>query len=229
MMKKGALLCQGKAKKVFETEDSERVILEFAARVAQNNAVSAKLFRVLESKGVATHFEQILSDREMLVKKLAMIPAQVTIRNRVAGGMTKLFGLEEGTALACPVYELHYKSDPLGNPLISEHHLLGLKIATEEELKVIRERSFQVNNILRPFFEERELELIDFTLEFGRAKGKILLGDELSLESCRLWEVGTGRKLDKDQLQLGLGDGQVTYQEVLDRVLKDGWTSATKK
>ena len=117
----------------------------------------------------------------------------------------------------------------MGNSLISEHHLLGLKMATEEELKVIRERSFQVNNILRHFFEERELELIDFTLEFGRAKGKILLGDELSLENCRLWEAGTGKKLDKDQLQLGLADGEVTYQDVLDRVLKDGWTSATKK
>ncbi len=229
MTKKGALLYQGKTKKVFETKDPERVILECAARGAQNNAVSAKLFRVLESKGVATHFEQLLSEQEMLVKKLAMIPVQVTIRNRVAGGMTKLFGLEEGAALACPVYELHCKSDPLGNPLINEHHLLGLKIATEEELKVIRERSFQVNNILRPFFEERELELIDFTLEFGRAKGKIFLGDELSLESCRLWEIGTGKKLDKEQLQLGLLDGEVTYQDVLDRVLKDGWTSATKK
>ena len=228
-MKKGTLLSQGKAKKVFETEDSERVILEFAARGKANCQVSAKLFRVLDSKGVATHFEQVLSERELLVKKLAMIPVQVTIRNRVAGGMTKLFGLEEGTALACPVYELHYKSDPLGNPLISEHHLLGLKITTEEELKVMRERSFQVNNILRHFFEERELELIDFTLEFGRSKGKIFLGDELSLESCRLWEIGTGKKLDKDQLQLGLADGEVTYQEVLDRVLKDGWTSATKK
>ncbi len=228
-MKKRALLYQGKAKKLFETEDPERVILEFTARSAANSQVSAKLFRVLESKGVATHFEQLLSDREMLVKRLAMIPVQVTIRNRVAGGMTKLFGLEEGAGLSCPVYELHYKSDALGNPLINEHHLLGLKIATEEELKVIRERSLQVNNILRHFFEERELELIDFTLEFGRARGKIILGDELSLESCRLWEIGTGKKLDRDQLQLGLSDGEVTYQEVLERVLKDGWTSATKK
>lgn len=228
-MKKGPLIYQGKAKKIFETEDFERVILEFSARTAQNNAVSVRLFRVLESKGVATHFERVLSEREMLVKKLAMVPVQVTIRNRVAGGMTKLFGLEEGAALACPVYELHYKSDPLGNPLISEHHLLGLKIAAEEELRVIRERSFQVNNILRSFFEERELELIDFTLEFGRSKGKILLGDELSLESCRLWELGTGTKLDKEQLQLGLSVGEVTYQDVLERVLKDGWTSATKK
>jgi len=228
-VKKRALLYQGKAKKLFETEDPERVILEFTARSAANSQVSAKLFRVLESKGVATHFEQLLSDREMLVKRLAMIPVQVTIRNRVAGGMTKLFGLEEGAGLSCPVYELHYKSDALGNPLINEHHLLGLKIATEEELKVIRERSLQVNNILRHFFEERELELIDFTLEFGRARGKIILGDELSLESCRLWEIGTGKKLDRDQLQLGLSDGEVTYQEVLERVLKDGWTSATKK
>ena len=215
-MKKGDLLYEGKAKRVYETDDPDLVIMEFA----RSNQISAKLFQVLESKGVATHFVKTLSEKEMLVRRLQILPVEVTIRNRVAGGMAKGLGLEEGLALACPVYELHYKSDPLGDPLINEYHLLALKLATEEELKVIRERSFQVNNILRHFFEERSLELIDFNLEFGRAKGKILLGDEISPDTCRFWEVGTGKKLDKDLFRRDLGDVETAYQEILQRVMK---------
>lgn len=234
-MTKGKLLYEGKAKCLYETDEPDLAILEFTDRATAfnaqkvgtirskgvtNNQISAKLFQVLESKGVSTHFERPLSENEMVVKRLTIVPVEVTIRNRVAGGMAKLFGIEEGTSLACPVYELHYKSDPLGDPLINEYHLLALKMATEEELKVIRERSFQVNNILRHFFEERNLELVDFKLEFGRLRGKILLADEISPDTCRFWEMGTGKKLDKDRFRRDLGDVETAYHEVLQRVLK---------
>ena len=234
-MKKGKLLYEGKAKKVYETDDPDFVWMEFTDRATAfnaqkmgtisakgvvNNRISAKLFQVLESKGVATHFLQLISENEMVVRRLQIIPVEVTVRNRVAGGMAKLFGMEEGHRLACPVYELHYKSDALGDPLINEYHIVALQMATEEELKVIRERSFQVNNILRHFFEERGMELVDFKLEFGRARGKILLGDEISPDTCRLWEMGTGKKMDKDRFRQDLGDVESVYQEVLQRVLK---------
>ncbi len=235
-MKKGKLLYEGKAKKVYEVDDPELVLMEFTDRATAfnaqkvgtiqakgvtNNQISAKLFQVLESKGVATHFVRLVSENEMLVRRLTIIPIEVTIRNRVAGGMAKLFGIEEGRTLACPVYELHYKSDALGDPLINEYHVLALEIAAEEELKVVRKRSFEVNSILRRFFEERNLELVDFKLEFGRTKGKILLGDEISPDTCRFWELGTGRKMDKDRFRRDLGDVEQVYQEVLQRVLRD--------
>ncbi len=218
-MKKGKLLYEGKSKRLYDTDDPELGILEFAERLPASPAhqqISAKLLQILESKGVGTHFEKSVSEREMLVKRMKMIPVEVTIRNRAAGGMVKQFGIEEGTGLACPVYELHYKSDPVADSLINEYHLLALKIATEDELKVMRERSLQVNNILRPFFEERGLELIDFQLEFGRSRGKILLGDEISPATCRLWEIKTGKKFDKDRFQAELfGEAEAVYQRVL--------------
>ena len=222
-MKKEKLLFQGKAKRLYETDDPDLIVVEYtnSTTALMNNQIAAKLFQVLDSKGVATHFVRLLSDTEMLVKRLSVIPVEITIRNKVAGGMSKLFGIPEGQKLACPVYELHYKSDPLGDPMINEHHVLALKIATEEELKVMRERSFQVNNILKHFFSERGMELIDFKVEFGRAKGKILLGDEISPDTCRLWEMETGKKLDKDRLRQNLGDVEGAYQEVLRRVVKE--------
>lgn len=195
-MKKGKLLTEGQAKRFYETDQSEWGILEFSNPATAE--ISATLFKVLESKGVATHFEKLLSDGQMLVKRLAMIPIKVTIRNRLTGEMARLFGMEEGTTLVCPVYELHYKSKNLGDPLINDYHLLALKMATEEELRVIRERSFQGNHVLKQFFEEKNLELVDFQLQFGRAKGKVLLGDEISSNTCHLWDVKTGKKFEKD-------------------------------
>ncbi len=232
---KGKLLYEGKSKRLYETEDPELIFLEFTDRAtafnskkvgtiqskgAINSQVSGRLFKILESKGVATHFVRALSDTEVLVKRLEVIPVEVTIRNKAAGRMAELFAIEEGTLLACPVCEFHYKSDPLGDPLINEYHVLSLKIATEEELKVMRERSFQVNNVLKPFFLERGLELIDFKVEFGRAKGKIFLGDEISPDTCRLWDVDTGRKLDKDRFLRDLGDVEGAYREVHGRILR---------
>jgi len=235
-VKKGDFLYEGKAKKFYGTEDPDLGIFEYTDRATAfnakkvgeigdkgsvNNQISAKLFTVLESKGVATHFVKLLSDREMLVKKVEIIPIEVNIRNRVAGGMAKRFGIEEGTKLAQPVYEMHYKSDELDDPLMNEHHALGLELATQEELDIIRERAFEVNNVLRAFFEDRNLEMIDFKLEFGRHKGKILLSDEISPDTMRLWELGTEKKMDKDRFRRDMGDVEEVYQSVLERVLKD--------
>ncbi len=218
-MTRGKLITEGKTKRIYETDDPDRAILEFI-RPTAGLQISAKLFQVLESKGVATHFDKILSETEMLVARLGMLPFTVTVRNRAAGEFCRLFGVEEGTELATPVYELHFKSDSLKDPLVNEYQLLALKMATEEELKVMRERSLQVNHILRHFFEERDLELVDFRLEFGRSKGKILLGDEVSPQSCRLWENQTGKKLEQARLQSDLWDGGVADQDLLQRVLR---------
>lgn len=222
-MKKGKLLREEKTKRLYETDDPEKIILEFTKNQEKgitHAQISAKLFQIVESKGVATHFEQLLSEREMLVKRLEMLLIKVHVRNRAAGRMSKTFGLEEGAALACPVYELSFKSEPLGEPFMNEYHALSMKLATEEELKTIRERSFQVNHTLKHFFEEKGLELIDFELEFGRFKGKILLADEISPDTCRLWDMKTGKKLEKDEFRRDLWGVEPAYQEVLRRVVE---------
>ena len=194
--KKLAKVYEGKAKIVYQTDSPDLLIQYFkddatafdAAKrgtITQkgvvNNKISAKMFTLLESKGIATHFVSQLSDREMLIKRLKIIPLEVTIRNIVAGGMAKLLGLEEGIALEHPVFEYHYKNDALHDPLINDYHALALKLATQEELKFIEKVSFMVNKILKDFFIKRDIILVDFKLEFGKsAKGKVLLGDEIS-------------------------------------------------
>lgn len=240
-MEKGKLIYEGKAKKVYETDNPDLVIQEFkddaTAFNAQkrgtiinkgivNNKVSAKLFELLESKGISTHFVKQLSDREMLVKRLKILPIEVTIRNIVAGGMAKLLGLEEGIVLKKPVLEYHYKNDALGDPLINDYHIFAINLATEDELKEISARSFQINNALIAYFAERNLDLVDFKLEFGvpagqegRHKTKVLLGDEISPDTMRLWEKGTREKLDKDRFRRDLGGVEEAYQEVLKRVM----------
>lgn len=233
-MEKQKMLYEGKAKKLFETEDKDLVIQEFKddatafdatkrgtiiGKGVVNNKVSAKLFELIESKGVETHYVKLLNDRDMLVKSLKIVPIEVTIRNIVAGGMAKLLGLEEGIVLKEPVLEYHYKSDALHDPLINEYHIKALDIVDEDALNVIRDRSFRINDILRDFFGKRELDLVDFKLEFGRHKDKILLGDEISPDTCRLWEKGTRKKLDKDRFRRDLGGIEEAYQEVLKRVI----------
>lgn len=155
----------------------------------------------------------------MLVKRLQIIPLEVTIRNIVAGGMATLLGLEEGMVLKRPVFEWHYKSDALGDPLINDDHILALELATPEELQTIRQRSLEVNEVLRQYFAKRAIDLVDFKLEFGRFRDQILLGDEISPDTCRFWEQGTKRKLDKDRFRRDLGDVEAAYQEMLRRVL----------
>ncbi len=157
----------------------------------------------------------MLNDRDMAVKKVEIVPLEVTMRNVVAGGMAKLLDLEEGIILDEPVYEYHYKNDSLHDPLINDYHVKALRLATDEELDKIKDMSFKINSILKEFFSARNLELIDFKLEFGRCKDGIILADEISPDTCRLWEKGSNRKMDKDRFRRDLGSIEETYQEVL--------------
>jgi phosphoribosylaminoimidazole-succinocarboxamide synthase len=233
-MKKGKLIYEGKAKKVYETDDKNLYIQEFKddatafdatkrgtiiGKGVVNNKISARLFELLESKGVETHFVKLLNDREMLIKRLEIFLIEVTIRNVVAGGMAKMLGLEEGIVLKEPVLEYHYKKDALHDPLINDYHIKAIGLANDNDLRVIRKRSFEVNNVLKDFFAKRKLDLVDFKLEFGKHKDKILLGDEISPDTCRLWEQGTKKKLDKDRFRRDLGDVEEAYQEVLKRTI----------
>jgi len=229
-MKKIEQIYEGKAKKLFTTEDADIYIQEFKDDATAfdatkrgtilnkgvvNNKVSTKLFNLLETKGIPTHFIEMLNDRDMAVKKVEIVPLEVTMRNIVAGGMAKMLGIEEGIILDEPVYEYHYKKDSLHDPLINDYHIVALKLATEEELNKIKKLSFKVNDILKDFFSERKIDLVDFKLEFGRCKGEIILADEISPDTCRLWEKGSKRKMDKDRFRRDLGNIEETYQEVL--------------
>ena len=235
-MTQGEKLYEGKAKILYATEDPSLVIQYFkddaTAFNAQkrgtimdkgvcNNRISSALFVYLESRGVPTHFVKQLDDRSMLVKRLEIVPLEVTIRNIVAGGMAKLLGLEEGIVLERAVFEWHYKSDALGDPLINDDHVLAMGWASSEELGTIRAASVKVNEALKAFFLQRQIDLVDFKLEFGRFQRSILLGDEISPDTMRLWEQGTRRKLDKDRFRRDLGSVEEAYQEVLRRVLGD--------
>ena len=240
-MERGEKLYEGKAKILYATTNPQDVIQYFkddaTAFNAQkrgtimdkgvcNNRISSALFAYLEGRGVKTHFVKSIDDRTMLVKKLEIVPLEVTIRNITAGGMAKLLGIDEGIVLTPPVFEWHYKSDALGDPLINDDHILAMGWATAQELALIRTESFKVNDALKTFFNQRQLDLVDFKLEFGRvvgADGKpsaaIVLGDEISPDTMRLWEHGTRRKLDKDWFRRDLGSVEEAYQEVLRRVL----------
>ena len=235
MIKHGDKLYEGKAKILYATDDPTQVIQYFkddaTAFNAQkrgtimdkgvcNNKISSTLFTYLEGRGVPTHFVKQLDDRSMLVKKLEIVPLEVTIRNITAGGMARMLGIEEGIVLKRPVFEWHYKSDPLGDPLINDDHILALELATAKELETIRAQSFKVNDLLKAYFAKRAIDLVDFKLEFGRHRGQILLGDEISPDTCRFWEQGTRKKLDKDRFRRDLGDVEAAYQEMLKRVLE---------
>ena len=234
-MKKGKQLYEGKAKIIYATENPELIIQYFkddatafnaakkgtiAGKGVMNNKISTKIFEFLTSQGIPTHFEKNLSDREMLVKKVEIVPVEVIIRNKAAGSLSRLLGLKEGMTLAATVLEFCYKRDDLGDPLINESHIKALGIATDEEVATIRKYTLKVNELLSKFFANLGLELIDFKLEFGRCKGKIILADEISPDTCRLWEIGTGKKLDKDRFRHDLGQIEEAYQEVLSRVNK---------
>lgn len=231
---KGALRYEGKAKKVFETDNDQVFIVSYKndatafngqkkgtieGKNRVNNLMSAKLFELLEEKGIATHFVKVLEDHEMVVKRLEIIPVEVIVRNIAAGGMAKKLGLKEGTPIAKPVVEYCLKSDELSDPMINDDHIAVLNLATEEEMKTIKETALKINEVLKDFFSERELQLVDFKLEFGRCEGKVLLGDEISPDTCRLWDKKTGERLDKDRFRRDLGSVEESYQEVLKRVL----------
>jgi len=232
-MKKGKKIYEGKAKILYDTDKSDLVLQEFKddatafdatkrGTIKQkgviNNEISCVLFQLLESKGIPTHFVKKLSDREMLVKKLDIVMVEVTIRNISAGGLSKLLGIEEGIVLKSPLLEYHYKNDGLHDPLINDYHIEMLGLATPKEMKKIKDYSFSVNEILKDFFNKAGLKLVDFKLEFGRHKGKMLLGDEISPDTCRLWDKKTNEKLDKDRFRRDLGKIEEAYQEVLKRI-----------
>lgn len=234
-MEKKEKIYEGKAKILYTTEDPDLIIQYFkddatafnAAKKGtvdnkgiMNNKISTKIFEFLQSEGLPTHFVKNLSDREMLVKKVEIVQLEVITRNRAAGSLCRLLGLDEGLKLKRSVMEFCYKKDDLGDPMINEDHIQALDIATTQEVEAIKKYTIQINDCMTRFFKNLNLELIDFKLEFGRYKGNIILADEISPDTCRLWEIGTGKKLDKDRFRHDLGNIQEAYQEVLSRVSK---------
>ncbi len=233
-MKKTTQLYEGKAKKVFLTDDSNLVIQEFkddatafnnkkkgtiADKGIVNNAVSCKLFTMLEENGIRTHLVEKLSDREMLCWRLDIIKVEVVVRNIAAGSLVKRYGFAEGTVLERPIVEFYLKDDDLDDPLMNESHAVALGVATLEELAVLKQRAEAINALLRKFFAERKLKLVDFKLEFGRHNNEILLGDEISPDTCRFWDLETNEKMDKDRFRFDLGSVEDAYSEVQRRVL----------
>ena len=183
-----------------------------------NNHISSRIFQFLENEGVKTHFVETLNDREMLVKRLDIIPVEVVLRNIAAGSLSKRLGIEEGTVLDKPILEFFYKSDPLGDPMINECHVDVFGWATKQEVEILKSEGFKINNLMMQFFKERNIRLVDFKLEFGRHKGGVLLGDEISPDGCRLWHWETNEKMDKDRFRFNLGSVEEKYQEVYDLI-----------
>ena len=232
-MEKANKIYEGKAKILYETESPDLLIQYFKDDATAfnarkkgtihdkgvfNNKISSRIFQILEAEGIPTHFEKTLNDREMLIKKVEIVPLEIIVRNIAAGTLCRILDIEEGRKLVSPTYEICYKEDKLDDPLINESHVVALELATQEEVDQIKEYTFKVNDILRGFFGNLNIDLVDFKLEFGRYKGRIILADEISPDTCRLWEKGTGRKLDKDRFRRDLGNTEEAYQEVLSRI-----------
>ncbi len=231
--KKGRMIYEGKAKKIYNTADSGLYIQHFkddatafnakkrgtiVNKGIMNNKISERLFTLLESKGVPTHFVKRLNDRDMLVKRLEIIPVEVVIRNVIAGSMSKRLGVEEGTKVKKPILEFYYKKDELDDPLVNDDTVIALEWATLSELKTIRSMALKVNRTLRSYLDKRGIILVDFKLEFGRNNGQILLGDEICPDTCRFWDKKTMEKMDKDRFRRDLGKVEEAYQEVCRRV-----------
>ncbi|MDR4488979.1 MAG: phosphoribosylaminoimidazolesuccinocarboxamide synthase [Nitrospirales bacterium] len=232
-MIQGDMLYEGKAKKIFLTDQPDEVVQYFkddaTAFNAQkkgtilekgivNNKISTRLFELLEQAGVATHFLKKLSDREMLARRVKILPIEVVIRNRATGSIIKRLGLEEGLVIDPPLIEFFYKDDSLGDPLITEDHIRMMNLATSDQVASLKTLSLKINEVLKPFFQERGMMLVDFKLEFGLWNGQILLADEISPDTCRFWDIQTGERMDKDRFRKDLGRIEETYQEVLRRV-----------
>ncbi len=232
-MQKQALLYTGKAKSVYETENPDYLIMHFrndasafnGEKIAQldrkgkvNNRFNSFVMNKLAEAGIETHFERELSEDEVLVKRLTMIPVECVVRNYAAGGLMKRLGLTEGLALMPPTYELFYKDDKLGDPMLAPSTAIALGYATADELEQMSVITHQVNDVLTKLFDEANLMLVDFKLEFGRFHGRVILGDEFSPDGCRLWDKETKKKLDKDRFRQGLGDVVEGYEEVARRL-----------
>ena len=227
-------LYEGKAKKVFATDKDDVVLVSYKddatafnglkkgtihGKGIVNNICSNHLFKMLEGKGIETHYIEEISDTDTLVKKVAIVPIEVIVRNIAAGSLSKRLGIEEGTVLPSTVLEFCYKNDDLGDPMINDYHALAMNLATAEELETIKKISFAVNDILRAYLKDINIDLIDFKLEFGRYKGRIILADEISPDTCRFWDTVTREKLDKDRFRRDLGGVEDAYQEVLSRLM----------
>jgi phosphoribosylaminoimidazole-succinocarboxamide synthase len=233
-VEKLAKIYEGKAKVLYSTADPDLIIQYFKDDATAfdgqkkgqivnkgilNNQLSSNLFERLESEGISTHFVRRLSEREMLVKKLDIIPVELVVRNVVAGSLAKRLGLAEGTRIKERVLEFYYKNDALHDPMLNEYHIRTFGMAADEELAQMVATADRVNDILKELFAKVGIRLIDFKLEFGRHRGDILLGDEITPDGCRLWQVGTDEKLDKDRFRRDLGRVEEAYQEVARRIL----------
>jgi len=234
-MKQLEKLYEGKAKALYSTEDPDLLIQYFKDEATAfdgkkkgiikekgilNNKISTRIFKMLETKGVKTHFVDMPSEREMVVKKLKILPIEVVVRNIAAGSLAKRMGIDEGTPLKETILELYYKSDPLGDPMINEYHIKAFGLAEPAQLRQMETSALKVNRILSEFFDERGIILVDFKLEFGVHKDEVLLGDEITPDGCRLWDKTTSEKLDKDRFRRDLGKVEEAYQEVLRKVLE---------
>ena len=232
-LQKKEQLYEGKAKKVFATEDPDYVIVDYKddatafngekkgtirGKGVVNNRMTNYMFKLLEKEGVPTHFVEELNDRETVVKKVEIVPLEVIVRNVAAGSFSKKLGIEEGTPLKRPTLEFSYKNDDLGDPFINDYYALGLGLATEEEIAEITKYAFMVNDFMLKFFKEHNVDLIDFKIEFGRFHGKIILADEISPDTCRFWDSTTHEKLDKDRFRRDMGGVEDAYSEMMRRV-----------
>ena len=232
-MNKTELLYEGKAKKVYRTEDPSYYVVSYKddatafngekkgtilGKGVVNNRMSNIMCQMLAQHGIETHFVEELNDRETVVKAVEIVPLEVIIRNVAAGSFSKRFGVEEGTELANPTLEFCLKDDALGDPMINDYQILALNIATKEELEIMSEMTFKINECLKNHFEQIGVRLIDFKIELGRVDGKIILADEISPDTCRFWDKETNKKLDKDRFRRDLGGVEEVYEEMLRRV-----------
>lgn len=234
-MEKGAMIYEGKAKKVYQTADENLYIVSYkddatafnglkkgtiTGKGVINNQMSNLLMQMLEKGGVPTHFVEELNERETLVKKVAIVPLEVIIRNISAGSFAKRYGVEEGIVFDAPTIEFSYKNDELGDPLFNSYHAVALKLATWEEIETIKAMAFKINELLKDYFKKLNIDLVDFKVEFGRlSDGTIVLADEISPDTCRLWDSETHEKLDKDRFRRDMGGVEEAYHEVMHRLM----------
>ena len=233
-MQKKDFIYEGKAKQVYSTDDENLVIIHYKDDATAgngvkkgtikdkgiiNNKITAKLFSVLEKNGIRTHFKEMLNERDQLCEKLEIVPLEVIVRNVITGSMAKRVGIADGTIPKTTIFEICYKNDEYGDPLINDYHAVAMGLATFDELKYIYETTSKINDLLKKVFDEEGISLVDFKIEFGKnSKGEILLADEITPDTCRLWDKATGKKLDKDRFRQDLGGIEEAYIEILNRL-----------
>ena len=226
-------LYEGKAKKVFATDDPDLCVVSYkddatafngkkkgtiVGKGVVNNRMSNFMFKMLEENGIHTHYVEELNDRDTVVKKVEIVPLEVIVRNRAAGSFSKKYGVPEGSDLASPILEIDYKSDPLDDPLVNNYHILALGLATQEEIDTIASMALKIDQLMIDFFKKCNVELVDFKLEFGRFHGEIVLADEISPDTCRFWDLDTHEKLDKDRFRRDMGGVEEAYAEMMKRI-----------